>query len=483
MKASTPASIALVATLLAGCAVGPTYKASPLTPPKLIGVQADRETDAPMQVRWWEQFGDPVLNTLMQQASQANLDLRVAQAHLWEARSMVKDAESNLIPTIDPDASYTRYDGQIPGFSTSRIRYNAYQAGFDANWEIDIFGGLRRRVEASKADRGAEEASLRGVQVSLFAEVARSYFELRASQERLRILEATIQNQSDTLKLAQTRFDVGASGAQDVASAKARLREVEARLPTLESESRGDENRIAVLLGQRPGELDVDLSPQRVQSINTSLAMGPAGAALSRRPDVERAERQLAAETARIGVAQADFYPHLSLSGFLGFITSRTVDFGSGSSQAWSLTPGISWEGLNVERVRARLHAAEARKDAAEATYEEVILEAIEEVDDTISDYNASHLRVTKVVDQVAESRLASDLARKAYKTGTSSFLELLDAERVQLAAEDDLAQTEGSININAVRLYKALGGGWEACGDAACKLMAKKESPSHAGG
>jgi len=483
MKITAAPPMALITLLLAGCAVGPNYKPAPVAPPKLLDVMADRESDAPMQVQWWGQFGDPVLNVLMARASQANLDLRIAQAHLRESRALVKDAQSNFIPTLDADGSFSRQEGQAPGFGTSPLRYNAFRAGFDANWEIDIFGGLRRRVEAARADQGAEAASLRGVQVSLFAEVARTYFELRATQERLRVLRDTIQNQRDTLRLAQTRFDVGASGAQDVASAGAQLGAVEAPLPTLESQERGETYRLAVLLGRRPGDLDVDLSPQASHPIATRLDMGPAGAVLSRRPDVQRAERQLAAETARIGVAKADFYPHLTLSGFLGFVTSHAADFGSGDSGAWSLTPGISWEGLNVERVRARLHGAEARKDAAEAYFQLTVLQAVEDVDVSISDYNAAHLRVVKVGYQAAQSRRAADLARKAYRTGAGSFLELLDAERVQLAAEDDLAQTEGAININAVRVYKALGGGWEACGDPACTGMVHVAAPSGPGG
>ena len=479
MKTTAAPPIVLVTLLLAGCAVGPNYKPARVAPPKLLDLAADRESDAPMQVRWWGQFGDPVLNVLMARASQANLDLRIAQARLRESRAQVKDAQSNLMPTLDADGSFERRDAQIPGFGTSRSRYNAFQTGFDANWEIDIFGGLRRRVEAAKADQGAEAASLRGVQVSLFAEVARTYFELRSTQERLRVLRDTIQNQRDTLRLAKTRFEVGASGAQDVASAGAQLGEVEARLPTLESQERGETYRLAVLLGRRPGDLDVDLSPQASHPIATRLAMGQAAAVLSRRPDVQRAERQLAAETARIGVAKADFFPHFSLSGFLGFITSHAADFGSGNSGAWSLTPGISWQGLNVERMQARLHGAEARKDEAEAYFQLTVLQAVEDVDDSISDYNAAHMRVVKVADQVAQSRRAADLAREAYRTGAGSFLEMLDAERVQLAAEDDFAQTEGAINVNAVRVYKALGGGWEACGDPACTGMAQAAAPS----
>jgi multidrug efflux system outer membrane protein len=202
--------------------------------------------------------------------------------------------------------------------------------------------------------------------------------------------------------------------------------------------------------------------------------MGPIGDVLARRPDVQEAERRLAASTARIGVAKADFYPHVSLSGFLGFLSSHGTDFMTAGSQAWSIMPGITWDGLNVRRVRANLHAAQARSDAAQATYEQSILIAIEDVDSAVTSYNETHARVGKLVDQFAQSHHAADLARVRYREGSTGFLELLDAERVELAAGDDLAQAESDINVRAVALYKSLGGGWEACGGERCDGLAQ---------
>ena len=195
---------------------------------------------------------------------------------------------------------------------------------------------------------------------------------------------------------------------------------------------------------------------------------------LARRPDVRVAEREYAAATARIGVAKADFFPHISLGGFLGFLSGRSNDFGSPSTRAWSIMPSITWNGLNVKRVRSEMHAAEARTNAAQANYQRTILEAIEDIDDAVVGYNQQHARVEKLIAQARQSRRAADLARTRYKEGATGFLELLDAERVQLAAEDALAQGEAAIDIRAVSLYKALGGGWQACGDETCSAIAR---------
>jgi multidrug efflux system outer membrane protein len=465
----------LAALALAGCVtVGPDYH-KPATPvPQLQDVNAARENAAHFQGEWWKQFGDPVLDALIQRAAANNLDLRIAVARLDESRALLGGAKSQYLPDIESGISYARSREQTPGFSDQRNTVTAYQAGFDASWEIDLFGGVRRSVEAAHADFGASEAALQDVQVSLFAEVARNYFALRGVQQRQAIARRDIANQRDTLKLIRARAEVGTASEQDVASAEARLSAVEAQLPLLDMQAHADENRLAVLLGEQPGALDIDVSPKTFQPIDAVLPIGAAGDVLARRPDVRIAEREYAAATARIGVAKADFFPHISLGGFLGFLAGRSNDFGSPSTRAWSIMPSITWKGLNVERVRSELHAAEARADAAHANYQRTILEAIEDIDDAVVGYNQQHARVEKLIAQARQSRRAADLARTRYTEGATGFLELLDAERVQLAAEDALAQGEAAIDIRAVSLYKALGGGWQACGDARCSEVAQ---------
>ncbi|MGH8216555.1 MAG: TolC family protein, partial [Rhodanobacteraceae bacterium] len=256
--------------------------------------------------------------------------------------------------------------------------------------------------------------------------------------------------------------------------AGARLSAVEAQMPVLKMQDRASRNRLAVLLGEPPGALDVDLSAKTFKPIDAVLPIGAAGNVLSRRPDVRIAEREYAAATARIGVAKADFFPHISLGGFLGFLSGRSNNFGSPSTRAWSLMPSITWDGLNVQRVRADLHVAEARADGAEADYQRTVLEAIEDVDNAVVGYNQQRARVEKLIAQVRQSRHAAELAKIRYEQGATGFLELLDAERVQLSAEDALAEGEAAIDVRAVALYKALGGGWQACGDARCSEIAQ---------
>ena len=462
------------AVFLAGCvSVGPNYHAQKPDAPVLQGLDATQENNAQFQATWWEQFNDPTLDALIQRAAANNLDLRIAVERLHESRALLSGAKSDQLPTIDTDLNYTRSRGQQPGFSSQRSTVTTYQAGFDASWELDLFGGVRRHVEAADADLGANVAALHDAQISLLAEVARNYFELRGSQSRLDIANRDIDNQQQTLHLTEVRLQAGAGSEQDVASAKARLAAVQAQLPLLKTAASAGEFRLAVLLGERPGELDIDLAPKHFQPIAVNLPIGDAGDILARRPDVQIAERQYAAANARIGVAKADFFPHITLGGFLGFLSGGSNDFGSPSTRAWSLAPSISWPGLNVQRVRANLHASEARTDAAKANYQQAVLLAIEDIDNAVTGFNQQRVRVEHLIEQGTQSRRATELARIRYQEGATGFLELLDAERTQLAAEDDLAQAEAAINTRAVALYKALGGGWEACGDERCSAVA----------
>jgi len=476
MKTLLKIMAASALVFLVGCAsVGPDYHAVKPATPQLQGLDAAQESSAAFQAAWWKQFNDPTLDALIQHAAANNLDLRIAVARLHESRALLSGAKSDRLPTIGTGIDYTRSRGQQPGFGTQRQTVTTYQAGFDASWELDIFGGVRRSVEASSADLGASEAALRDAQVSLLAEVARNYFELRGSQLRLDIARRDIDNQRQTVHLTEVRLQAGTGAEQDVASAKAQLSAVQAQLPVLQTQADASTYHLAVLLGERPGELDIDLSPKGFKPIAVNLPIGDAGDVLIRRPDVQMAEREYAAATARIGVAKADFFPHITLGGFLGFLSGRSNDFGSPSTRAWSLMPSISWPGLNVQRVRANLHASEARTDAAQANYQRSILLAIEDIDNAVTGYNQQRIRVDHLLDQATQSKRAAELARARYQGGATGFLELLDAQRTQLAAEDDLAQAEAAIDTRAVALYKALGGGWQACGDDACTQVAAR--------
>jgi len=461
------------ALLLAGCiTVGPDYKHPVEKPVTLQGVDAAQQSAINFQANWWAQFHDTTLDALITRAAKNSPDLKIALARLNQSRALLGTARSQQLPDIEAQTSYSRSREQQPGFTTGRETITNYQAGFDASWELDLFGGVRRSVEAARADSQAGEASLQDAQVTLFAEVARHYFDLRGTQLRLDVARRDIDNQRDSLKLIKSRADVGTGSDQDVASARARLAAVEAQLPVLETQAQADTFRLAVLLGERPGELDIDLSPKTFHPINTSLPIGNAGDVLARRPDIRVAERELAAANARIGVAKADWFPHISLGGFVGFLAGRSNDFGGAESRAWSVAPSISWAGLNVQRVRSGVKASEARADEAKANYQRTVLGALEDVDNALVGYNQQRVRVQKLDEQATQSTRAAELARIRYEAGATDYLELLDAQRTQLSAEDQLAEAEAGINLQAIALYKALGGGWQACADEHCDAL-----------
>jgi multidrug efflux system outer membrane protein len=475
MKSTFHSTALFAALLVTGCAsVGPDYHAPKERPVTLQGGGPAQRTGVDFEVQWWKQFGDPTLDSLIARAAKGSPDLRIAVARLNQARAALGTAQSQQVPDIEPGVSYSRSREQQRGSAYQPVTTSAYQAGFDASWELDLFGGIRRSVEAARADAGAGEASLQDVQVTLFAEVARNYFYLRGTQLRIDVAKRDITNQQDSLKVIAARVEVGTGAEQDLASAKARLTAVEAQLPVFETQVQAYQFRIAVLLGARPGELDVDLSPASFKPIFVSLAIGGADEVLQRRPDIRIAERQLAAANARIGVAKADYFPHITLGGFVGFLAGRSNDFGGADSRAWSLAPSISWPGLNVERVAAGVKGARARAEEAEANYDRTVLTALEDVDNSLVGFNQQRIRVEKLIIQATESRRAAELAKLRYEAGRTDFLELLDAERTQLSAEDQLAEAEADINTRAVSLYKALGGGWQACGDGACSGVAK---------
>lgn len=463
------------ALLLAGCAsVGPDYHRPDLAPVNLTEAANPQFAAQDFQARWWTQFNDPTLDALIQRAAQNAPDLKIALAHLNESRAMLGIAKSDQWPTINADASYQRSRGQQPGFTSNRVTVEQYQAGFDASWEIDLFGGVRRSVEAAGAQAEASAASLQDAQVTLFADIARYYFDLRGTQLRIDVAQRDITNQRESLRLVQTKAEVGTGSEQDVASARARLSSVEAQLPVLETQAHADAAHLAVLVGARPDELDIDLSARSFKPIDVALPIGNAADVLARRPDVRAAERELAAANARIGVAKSDWFPHITLGGFIGFLAGQPNDFGSANTRAWSIAPSISWPGLNVQRVRSNVKANEARADAALANYQRTVLQAVEDVSNSLVGFNLQRERVQKLIEQVGQSRRAADLAQIRYNEGAVDYLNLLDAQRTQLAAEQELAEAQAGINLRAVAVYKALGGGWQACGNEQCTELAK---------
>lgn len=451
-------TLALSVTL-AGCATLRPYQAPEVAPAKLANADPALVSADPFDARWWRQFEDPVLDTLIARALDANRDIRIAVARLDQARAVFDQAALDRFPHVPIGASFDRRDQQVPGFSDERRAINTYRLGFDAFWEVDLFGRIRSAMQAAAANAGAFDASLDDVRVTVAAEVARNYFELRGFQQQEAVAVRSLENQRETLRLTTVRRDAGIGEELDVASAAARVAAIESALPPIRAAIAAREHRLAVLDGDRPGALAADLSPRAYPAIAKVLSIGESGEILTRRPDVRAAERRLAAATGREGVAAADLYPRVTVSGFLGFLAGRGNLFARADSAAWSVTPALSWAGFDLGSARARLRGSEAVTREAAAAYEQTILLALEEVENALVGYREQQQRLVSLVEQVRESSRAAGLARVRYREGVSDFLSLLDAERTQLQAEEAVAQAEAGLFIDLIAVYKSLGG------------------------
>ncbi len=447
----------LIALFLGGCALRPYHAPKPET--WSASAMPPLFTTQPYDPNWWHQFEDPVLESLEAAALQSNHDVRIAVARFDQARAVFSDVALDRFPVVTADAALDKRKQAVPGLTTERREVTTYRGGFDAFWELDVFGRVRSSVRAARATADSFEASLDDVRVIVAAEVARNYFELRGLQQRLAVAERSLSNQRETLRLTQVRRDAGIGEEFDVASAASRVAAIEASLPPIRSAIAEREHRLAVLLGRRPDKLEVDLSPRAYPALAKALPLGDVETFLRRRPDIRSAERRLAAASARQGVAAADLFPRISITGFLGFIAGRGNLFGESDSRAWAVTPALSWSAFDIGSARARLRGAEAGTREAEAFYEQTVLRALEETEDAFVNYSEQQQRLVKLNDQARESARASSIARARYRGGVADFLSLLDAERTQLQAEDAVAQAESQVFTSIVAVYKSLGG------------------------
>ncbi|WP_120995214.1 efflux transporter outer membrane subunit [Stutzerimonas urumqiensis] len=457
MKVFAPALLPL---LLAGCVVGPDYRAPQPEPAELPRAEAAGFDHGRFEAAWWRQFEDPTLDRLVAQALQGNRELRIAFARLQAARALRDDTANDRLPVVGSRAEAEIGKGQQPGFSDTRTNAERYDLGLDMAWEIDLFGRIQRQLESSEAQIGQARAELEQVQVSLIAELVDAYGRLRGAQLRERIARANLENQRSSRQLTAELRDAGIGSELDVMRAEARLAATEASLPPLQAEQVRARNRLATLLGQRPDSLALELAPRDLPAIAKQLAIGDPAELLRRRPDVRAAERELAAATADVGVATADLFPRVSLSGFLGFTAGRGSQIGSSAARAWSVAPLLTWPAFDLGSVRARLRQAEAGADASLARYEQQVLIALEEADNAFSDYARVQERLLALIRQSEASRAAAEQAAIRYREGTVDYLVLLDAERERLAAEDAQAQAEVALYQGVVAIYKALGGG-----------------------
>jgi len=443
---------------MAGCSLR-SYEPPSVAPATVNNADPSYFTSQPYDARWWRQFDDPVLDGLQTAALDSNSDVRIAVARVRQARAIFDDVGFDRWPTVTVDGSIDKRKEVVPGFFDEPVQISTYRAGFDAFWEVDVFGRIRSAVRAAAATAEGFQATLEDVRVSVAAEVARNYFELRGLQQQLAVAERSLVNQRETLRLTVVRRDAGIGEEQDVASATARVAAIEATLPPIRTGIALREHRLAVLTGVRPGALSADLSPRAYPPLAKALPLGDPSALLRRRPDVRAAERRLAAAAARESVAAADLYPRITISGFLGFLAGRGSLFGSADSRAWAVTPALSWAAFDLGRVRARLRGSEAATAESLADFEQTVLLALEETENALVAYREQQQRLVNLTDQVRESTRAASIARTRYREGLVDFLELLDAERTQLQAEDAVAQAEAGVFTSVVAVYKSLGG------------------------
>jgi multidrug efflux system outer membrane protein len=451
-------TLGVAAALLAGCVtVGPAYTAPQTAPAALQhAASAGYVADHPVAT-WWGQFDDPVLDQLVRDSLLANPDVRIAISRVNEARAVFSERRLDLAPHVTAGVEGTRTKQPVEG--QGRVETDSYSAGFDAAWELDLFGRVRRNTEAAHADLQAQRNDLQAAQVSVAAEVARNYFELRGTQKRLEVARRILETLGDTQRLTESRFDLGAGSQLEVQSSLARVRAVEADVPALEASEGQSRHRLAVLVGKRPGELDALLAPREAPAFAKALPIGDTTELLRQRPDVRAAERRLAAATARVGVATADLFPRVSLRGFIGFLSGGWGNLVSGDNRAWQVTPSISWAAFDMGSVRARLRASEAQADGVAAQYEKTVLGALEETENALLSYAKQQAQLKFRLEQSVAARRAAELAEVRYRAGSSDFLTLLDAQRTQLAADDALAQAEAGVNVGVVAIYKSLGG------------------------
>ncbi|MGH7131422.1 MAG: efflux transporter outer membrane subunit [Phycisphaerales bacterium] len=453
---------------LAGCAVGPDYVPPKTETPADYSTQlGGGEKQGPAELKqWWKNLGDPALDQLLQQSISQNLDLRAAAARIAQARAFRGVVNAGFFPTVDASASYERSRASAnsnAGFGTPGLTSNNFLGGFDVGWEVDVFGRVARGVESADADVGVAVENQRFVLVSLMAEVARNYVDYRAFQRRLAFAKQNADSQRDSLRLVEVRFNAGIVSELDVARAKALLATTESAIPSLDESRIAAANRLAVLLGQSPGTLEQVLAGDGTLAANaTTVPVGLPSDLLRRRPDIRSAERSIASANAQIGVATADLFPRFSLTGSFGLASGTAGNFFEGSSRFWSFGPAVKWNVFDAGRINANIAVQEARTYEALVRYQQSVLTALEEVENSLVGYQREQTRRDSLATAVEANQRAVNLATELNTRGLTDYLSVLDAQRALFLTQDQLAESEGAVLTNLVALYKALGGGWE---------------------
>ncbi|VVP99796.1 Multidrug/solvent efflux pump outer membrane protein MepC [Pseudomonas fluorescens] len=466
-------SSALLVMSLTACTVGPDFhkpEARQITewsePAKAAPSQAITET---LNERWWEVFNDPTLSALSRRALTDNLDLKLASSRLEQSRAVRQVITADRYPTTAATGSYARKRNSSEGLNdpsghNGHSAFNLWDAGFSASWELDFWGRVRRETEAADATLEVAENDRRGVLLSVLAETAQDYIQLRGVQNTRAVTEQNLEVARHSLKLSQLRLGDGVATDLDVAEAAAQVAAIESRLPALEQRQAQLINALSLLMGEPPQALAAELSTDApVPQTPRQVAIGLPSQLAERRPDIRQAEARLHAATASIGVAKGDFYPRITLSGNVGSQAMQLSDFGSWGSRAFGIGPQFTLPLFDGGRLRGVLNLREAQQQEAAIAYQQTVLRAWHEIDDQLSAYNASQLRRDSLAEAVRQNRIALQTAQRQYVEGVVDFVNVLTVQGALLATQEQWVESSTGVSLAAVGLYKALGGGWQS--------------------
>ena len=476
------ASAAVAMCQLAGCTVGPDFLSPKTETPQTWTETSKATTPAPVNDAWWQSFRDPELSSLVERAAQSNLDLQEAALRISESRYEERIAAAGEWPSLSGNASYasTRFStetaqgglfgalGNIkgpPGFTPPSLPnpYDQYQVGFDASWEPDLFGGVKRSEEAAAANTEAAIEQRRGALVSLESEVARAYLDLRGTQAKLAIANDNLASERETLSLTRDRLNAKLGSDLDVSNASAQVTATESQVPALKREIDSDINQLSLLLAREPGALKAELEkPAAVPPTPPDVPIGLPGDLARRRPDIRAAEAELHAATAQIGVAVANLYPNVTFSAPFGLQAQRPIDLASWSAAFFQIGPTITIPIFEGGKLHAAVKLNEEAQKLAAVDYAKTVLSAVHDVENALVTYSTEMERRKSLEATAAENRRALTLAEQRYRNGVTTFLDVLNAQRTLLSTQLSLADSTQNVSVDLVALYKVLGGGWE---------------------
>jgi len=443
--------------LLVGCmTVGPDYQ-TPQQNAVELRVSANTETAAYERL-WWQRFDDGVLNELVELTLAKNNSIEAAKANIDRALANFTDIDNDdhLLGSLDAD--YQNSKAPQPGFTDERTYSRRYQVGANLNWQLDLVGKLKRASESAYATAESAEADLHALQVSIVSNLVSLYADYRGLQKRLKVAHRNVDILAQTADITHVRFKEGMESEFEYARVRARLSAVKASIAQLDSASKRAEYDLALLAGYQASSLPINLSDKPIPSLNKPVAIGDVGELLLRRPDVRATERRLAAATAKIGVAKADLYPAINVTGFLGFLTGHASGLDH-SARAWTVAPSLSWQGLDMGSVKARIKVANAEQRKALADYQQQVLVAVNDAQSALTAYSFSQQQLHHLADQQRASEKAMELATLQYESGLFDLLDLIDTERTLLTSKDSYAAGQAQVMKDLVAVYQALGG------------------------